>query len=31
VVEELLIDDRLEGWEAQLDDPVPFDSDALNG
>jgi hypothetical protein len=31
LVDELLIDDRLEGWEAQLDDPVTFDSDALNG
>ena len=30
LVDELLRDDRLEVWEAQLDDPVTFDSDALN-
>jgi hypothetical protein len=30
LVDELLADDRLEVWEAQLDDPVTFDSDLLN-
>jgi hypothetical protein len=30
LVDELLIDVRLEVWEAQLDDPIAFDSDELN-
>ncbi|HEY0870937.1 MAG TPA: hypothetical protein VGD55_11105 [Acidothermaceae bacterium] len=31
VIDELLVDERLEVWEANLDDPVVHDSDELNG
>ncbi len=30
LIDELLADERLEVWEAHLDDPVAHDSDALN-
>ncbi len=30
LIDELLADERLEVWEAQLDDPVSYDSDVLN-
>jgi hypothetical protein len=31
LVDDLLIDVRLEVWEADLDDPIAFDTDLLNG
>jgi hypothetical protein len=31
LIDELLNDDRLEVWEAHLDDPITYDSDLLNG
>ena len=30
LIDELLADDRLEVWEAHLDDPTAYDSDLLN-
>lgn len=30
LIDDLLADERLEGWEAHLDDPVAYDSDLLN-
>ncbi len=30
LIDELLADDRLEVWEAHLDDPITYDSDVLN-
>jgi hypothetical protein len=30
LIDDLLVDPRLEAWEASLDDPIAFDSDELN-